>query len=289
MYMQERRVSAGAGVMRKEIFWLVAAAVAFQLVFSQSSSPARAQTKAVAPLAQPKTMTFNTIQNALYQALNQEQSPDSVALLIKQNLDALSRTCEKVMAYQVFRYNSGARTLKIKCARQALIAMTVSTKNGVQAIGGDGSIGEMLPSDGRIYSVLGQTLQTYLAEQKVRDTTKAKARGTMPVAVPLQAAAAPRWSMTMMALSALLALVTAFLLMRFLSARRSSQDHGWGLSSMDKDYMVDESREVYPNVFRHPRGFFISRGKRGKRRLFNSALAAMLYRDLGLKIGEIGE
>ncbi len=239
--------------------------------------------------AAKRTTPFNTIQLALYEAIDADQSPDAVALLIKQNLDALSRNCQQVTAYQVFRYNSGARTLKIKCARQPLLAMTVSRRGGVQTIGGDGSIGEMLASDGRIYSVLGQTLQTYMAEQKVRATAAANDRINKPVAEPPAAPQVPRWPIAMVIVNAALALVAAFLLWRFVLGRRANHDHGWALSSTDKDYMMDESREVYPNVYRHPRGFFISRGKRGKRRLFNSALTAMLYRDLGIKIGEIGE
>jgi hypothetical protein len=258
-------------------------------------SPACVAQQQTSPMATPtpksKPATFNTIQLALYQALDREQSTDSVSLLIKQNLDAISRSCEQVMAYQIFRYKPGNRTLKIKCARQSLMAMTIGRNGGVQVIGGDGSIGDMLASDGRIYSVMGQTLRTYMAEQKVRDDAAAKSRNIVPITEPQVAApsAPPGWSMPFIIINCLLIALAAFLLWRFVLARPSAHDHGWALSSTDKDYMMDESQEVYPNVFRHPRGFFISRGKRGKRRLFNNAFAAMLYRDLGIKIGEIGD
>jgi hypothetical protein len=279
---------------------LFATAAAVQLCVTLSTLPATAQPKPVPsqdmaqPIAVPdltkKPTTFDTSQSALYKALNKDQSPDAVALLIKQNLDALSRPCSSVMAYQIFRYTTGARTLKIKCARQQLIAMTVTSAGRVEVLGGDGSIGEMLPSDGRIFSPLGQTLQTYLAEQKVRDTASqnAKKNGTV-VAIEPMAEPSKSWPAFMVAITSVLALASAFLIWRFLAARRASLDPSWALSSTDKDHMMDESHEVYPNVFRHPRGFFISRGRRGKRRLFSSALAAMLYRDLGIKIGEIGE
>jgi hypothetical protein len=275
------------------------AALAFPLLVSlQIAAIAQPRPVPSQDMAQPITVpepakgakAFDTSQSALYKALNKEQSPDAVALLIKQNLDAVSRPCPSVIAYQIFRYSTGARTLKIKCTRQPLMAMTVSAAGSVEVIGGDGSIGDMLASDGRIYSMLGKTLQTYMAEQKVRDRAEEIARKAPPmVAVAPEAAMPARWPAALIAAAGLLALAAAVLIWRFLHGQRRSQDAGWALSSTDKDYMMDESREVYPNVFRHPRGFFISRGRRGKRRLFNSALAAMLYRDLGIKIGEIGE
>jgi hypothetical protein len=272
-------------------FKTVCGAIMFQLgcLILPLHPVAVAQTSPVAaPIPKQKSAPFNTMPMALYQALDKDQSTDSVALLIKQNLLSLTRPCEQVMAYQIFRYNSGKRTLKIKCSRQLLMAMTVDRNGGIQLIGGDGSIGDMLASDGRVYSVMGQTLKTYMAEQKVRDgataTSPVVAPATAPVALP-----ASRWPMAMIVINIALVAAVLFLLWRFLVGRRRGLDQDWALSSTDKDYMMDESREIYPNVFKHPRGFFISRGKRGKRRLFNNAFAAMLYRDLGIKVGEIGD
>ncbi len=288
---------SGPNVMRKYLLSFVALAF-FLLGSHEKAAVAQPRPVASRDMAQPIVVpdaskapkAFDTSQSALYKALNKEPSPDAVALLIKQNLDAVSRPCTSVMAYQIFRYNSGARTLKIKCARQPLMAMTVSATGNVQVIGGDGSIGDMLASDGRIYSMLGKTLQTYMAEQKVRDTAHENARNQTPIVTkPPEPATPARWPFYIIALNCGLALAAAWLVWHFLSGRRGRTDADWALSSSDKDYMMDESREVYPNVFRHPRGFFISRGRRGKRRLFKSALAAMLYRDLGIKIGEIGE
>jgi hypothetical protein len=266
-------------------------AILLQVGFFSVSAPqiAMAQPAAASAEANKKRpAAFNTMPMALYQALDRDQSTDSVALLIKQNLLSLSRPCEQVMAYQIFRYNSGKRTLKIKCSRQLLMAMTVDRTGGVELIGGDGSIGDMLASDGRIYSIMGQTLKTYMAEQKIRDDAVGTARVSTPVAEP-EPNAPPRWPVPMIALNFLLVGAALLTLWWLLFGRRRGLDQDWALSSTDKDYMMDESREVYPNVFKHPRGFFISKGKRGKRRLFHNAFAAMLYRDLGIKIGEIGD
>jgi hypothetical protein len=265
---------------------VVCATLSHQNVAMAQTADTAVPAKTDAPQKRP--VAFNTMPMALYQALDRDQSIDSVALLIKQNLMSFSRPCERVMAYQIFRYNSGKRTLKIKCSRQLLMAMTVDRTGGIQLIGGDGSIGDMLASDGRIYSVMGQTLKTYMAEQKVRDDAANSARVVTPVAEP-EPTSAPRWPMAMMAINALLIAAALFVLLWLLFARRRGLDQDWALSSTDKDYMMDESREIYPNVFKHPRGFFISKGKRGKRRLFKYAFTAMLYRDLGIKIGEIGD
>jgi hypothetical protein len=272
-------------------FKIVCGAVLFQLgcLILPLRAVAVPQTAPVAATT-PKTkaVPFNTMPMALYQALDKDQSTDSVALLIKQNLLSLSRPCEQVMAYQIFRYNSGKRTLKIKCSRQLLMAITVDRIGNVQLIGGDGSIGDMLATDGRIYSVMGQTLKTYMAEQKVRDGAAASTRIVAPVTEPTVATTSGV-STTMILINVALVAAILFILWRFIVGRQRGLDQDWALSSTDKDYMMDESREIYPNVFKHPRGFFISRGKRGKRRLFNNAFAAMLYRDLGIKIGEIGD
>jgi hypothetical protein len=71
------------------------------------------------------------------------------------------------------------------------------------------------------------------------------------------------------------------------SRRRSKSARDFGLSSDDKDLLLDESREIYPGIYHHPQGFFLARGRRGRRRLFRTALFAILYRDFGVKLGEI--
>ncbi len=103
------------------------------------------------------------------------------------------------------------------------------------------------------------------------------------------------WLLSIIVFNILLVGCIGWLIARHLKNTRVTNEAGmafgrdpqWGLSSDDKDYMLDESHELYPNIFSHPRGFFIARGKRGKRRLFRYAFTAMLYRDFGLKIAEI--
>jgi hypothetical protein len=257
--------------------------LAMALAYLSPQHVAMAQTADVAP---KPPVAFNTMPMALYQALDRDQSTDSVALLIKQNLISLSRPCEQVMAYQIFRYNNGKRTLKIKCSRQLLMAVTVDRAGSVNLVGGDGSISDMLASDGRIYSVMGQTLKTYMAEQKTREAATNPAAAAAAVATPVPALRLP---IAMTALNLWLAGAALLLLLWLLFGRRRGLDQAWTLNSADKDYMMEESREIYPKVFKHPQGFYISKGRRGKRRLFKHAFAAMLYRDLGIKIGEIGD
>ena len=240
------------------------------------------------PSAAGEPKKLNTIQTALFEAIARDKSADTVALLIKHNMDAVSKPCPQVGAYQIYRFSTGERTLKVKCSRQPIYAVRVTGDGGFIVLGGDGSVSEMDPSNGRIYSVFGQKLDTYLAEEKVIDN-RLSAHAGAPVKAPAVSRPAP-WPVWLLALNIVLAVFALILLLRVLFFRkRQSPEWAWGLNSMDKDMLVDESREVYPNVYRHPRGFFIARGRQGKRRLFRTALGGMLYRDLGLKIGEVGE
>ena len=241
-----------------------------------------------------KPKPINTIQMALFQAIAQEKSQDAIALLIKQNLDSIARPCLQVRAYQIYRFSTGERTLKVKCAKQPIYAVRVTADGAFIVLGGDGSVPDMLPSDGRVYSVFGETLKTYLDQEKVREkashqggTAIGSAKIHMKDAETAESAAWPKWLMIGNALLGLFALT--LILRAILFRRKGDPDFAWGLNSMDKDMLMDESREVFPNVYRHPRGFFIARGRKGKRRLFRTALGGMLYRDLGLKIGELGE
>jgi hypothetical protein len=59
------------------------------------------------------------------------------------------------------------------------------------------------------------------------------------------------------------------------------------LSSGDKDRLIAEATALHEDLFRHPSGVLIVRGRRGKRRLFPNRLYAELYRRFGIKIAQI--
>lgn len=239
----------------------------------------------------PESNTLKTTQQALYLAVVQNQSSDAVSLLIKQQLDALARPCPQVSAYQIGLSGKDNRILKIKCIRHPLYSLTLKPDGGVHVQGGDGTIADLRPADGPIHTVLGETLSTYLAQEMVRNSvprTLGVVMGVPPEKKP------PAWAnMRVIGIIVFDVIVLAALgwfgFWAWRNRRTQTTEFGGRLNSMDKDALLHESREIYPDVYRHPRGFVIARGRRGKRRLFRSAFLGVLYRDWGFKIGEIRE
>ncbi len=263
----------------------------------------------------------------LYVNLLAETPPDRTGAIIEATLPRLGKLCDTVSAYQIYRYRTGARTLKVKCPGKPLFVLSVGHQGALQVSGGDGSIGELSSVDGRIYSLFGKRIDSpkvpFVApaaldlskigeksEKQIIAAPKAPDAPSAPVvaqgsqaqspqaptqaAPPVPSEAPPGeinhpsnirwlWIANGLGLTGLLLGLAGYVRSR----RRAHARDDWGLSSDDKDALIDESREVYPDIFRHPQGFYIARGGRGKRRIFKSTIGGILYRDYGLKIGEI--
>lgn len=265
------------------------------------------------PLPNLLALDFEQMGKLLYSHLLAEADPSRSALIIEAALQRVGKECRQINAFQIYRYRTGSRTLKVKCPGKPLFVVTVGNSGGFQISGGDGTIPELQTTDGRIYSLFGREINVPKAPPL------APLSGTPSVSTPpgsLPAVAQPATPQPVAATHPVpagpatgepgaegethrfrswLLLVNgiglAFLMLAlygYLRSRRRRNDIlDYGLSSDDKDLLLDESREIYPNIFQHPQGFFISRGRRGKRRIFRSAFPAILYRDFGLKMGEI--
>ncbi len=265
-----------------------------------------------------RQLGFNQMGRLLYAHLLADADPSRSALIIEAGLQRAGKKCLQISAFQIYRYRTGSRTLKVKCPGMPLYVMTVGNSGGIQMSGGDGTIPELQNADGRIYSIYGREIKmptvaiTAPLTSPVDPVSQTKpgslptptsqAQPAEPAAPSAPAVAAPAEPLNVPAVEAkenhfkawmliLNGVGLAFLLFAlwaYLSGRRRRQDVlDWDISSDDKDALLDESREIYPNIFQHPQGFFISRGRRGKRRLFRGAFPAILYRDFGLKISEI--
>jgi hypothetical protein len=262
-------------------------------------------------------MDFNQMAALLYAHLLADAEPSRSALIIEAALQRAGKPCQQVSAFQIYRYRTGSRTLKVKCPSKPLFAVTVGATGGFQISGGDGTIPELKNADGRIYSLFGREIIVPKqvdppalapgatpasipvapppAQDMAQASTSAPASGDSPVPAPAAPAAEPAedsekmrfrsWLLVINGIGLGIILVSLWAYLR--SRRRRQEVFDWGLSSDDKDLLLEESREIYPNIYQHPQGFFISRGRQGKRRLFRSALSAILYRDFGLKISEI--
>ncbi len=286
------------------------------------------------PLPNLKTLTMAKLGALLYSHLLADVPPDRTGAILEAAMVRLGKNCGDLNAFQIYRYRTGARTLKIKCPGKPLFALSVNLQGSIQVSGGDGSIGELSSVDGRIYSLFGKSIDVPRAPQvapaaidlsRPRPPAAGAAAAPLPgpraeqprpkppavepvaavvAAKPASGQASPpvgtevagsgpdaatgakhRWLWIANGLGLAVIALGGFVLWR--SRRRAAGPDDWGLSSDDKDVLIEESREVYPDIYQHPQGFFISRGGRGRRRIFKSTLGAMLYRDYGLKVGEI--
>ncbi len=259
-------------------------------------------------------LDFEQMGKLLYAHLLAEADPSRSALIIEAALQRAGKSCAQINAFQIYRYRTGSRTLKVKCPGKPLYVLTVGNTGGFQISGGDGTVPELQTSDGRIYSLFGREIKQPKAPgitplsgsppvQPMDTGSLPKVitpASPQPVVVAPAVPAGPatgepgaqgetfRFRSWLLLINGVGLGMLMLALWGYLRARRKRSDIlDYGLSSDDKDLLLDESREIYPNIFQHPQGFFISRGRRGKRRLFRSAFPAILYRDFGLKMGEI--
>jgi hypothetical protein len=268
------------------------------------------------PLPNLQTLPLVEMGKLLYTHLLAEVSPERTSTILESTMPRLGKPCSSISAFQVYRYRTGARTLKIKCPGKPLFVLSVNHFGTLQVSGGDGSIGELSNVDGRIYSLFGKRIDAPKvpfvapapvdlsgAPQKpaIEQSALPKRAITEPVInIPEKPTALPEpsevppgyevkskfnWFWIANSTGALSLLLGIWGWRRSNKKLRLSDD--WGLSSDDKDALIDESREIYPNIFHHPQGFYISRGGRGKRRIFKSTFSAILYRDYGIKLSEI--
>ena len=226
----------------------------------------------------------------LYGALTQKNpSSDVIAPLIEQAIRQAGFACAPLRDYQIFRVDAQSQTLKAKCAERPTYALTVASQGSIRVGGGDGTVQPMNPQDGPIVPVWGIRADRYLAQAAKTEavapqpaaaatTRHATAAGAIP-ALP----AGQEWGPTLWA-GLLLAVLLALPLLVWFNARPSEAQ---GFTSHDKDLLMEESQEILPEIYQHPEGWFIVRGRRGKRRVFRTLFFAYLYRRYGLKLGEV--
>lgn len=221
----------------------------------------------------------------LYSVIIREESADAMGEELHRVLNYSGHKCPSVTDFQVFRRNPDQRVIKVKCRGRPLYAISVDAIGTVYVDGGDGRIGLMQPADGRVISVYDVRADEYEA----KTASAVAAEGSTEGAVADTGDAGSRlWLFVGIAV---LAVSLAMAIYRPLAGEREQaglEQRRWrGLTSFDKDQLLEEARELYPDIFEHPAGIYIARGRRGKRRLFRTLMFAYLYRSLGLKLGEI--
>ncbi len=258
-----------------------------QAVLAEDLGPETAPAKTTATDDPGKSLT--SLQPAvvrLFAALESGSADENVDRLVSAAVIELDMNCPRVNEYQIYRFSERARTLKIKCAERPVFAVTLGTSGEAYVSGGDGTIGQMRLDDGPIRTVMGLTVEDYMASTQDAPPLLTDEEET-PFVMP-RVSFAPDW-VSWLVWGLGLAVATIMVLIFLRDRRRSKTEFArWrDLDSEAKDQLVAESEEIYPNIYRHPSGVFIARGRRGKRRLFPSLILAYLYRSRSYKFFEI--
>jgi hypothetical protein len=221
----------------------------------------------------------------LFAALTGGAADEEIERLVAAVARELDMDCPRVKEYQVYRASERSRTLKMKCVERPLYAVTVGISGEGFVAGGDGTIGPMRLDDGPIKAMMGVRVEEYIASTRAAQVREAEGEAPPP---PAGERSARVWLARAAAAAAVaLAIWLAALAVRERRRQRRSLSRWRGLDSDMKDQMIAESEEVYPNLYRHPEGVYIARGRRGKRRLFSSLVFGYLYSSRGIKLFEI--
>ena len=258
---------------------VIAFLLAMSLALSMSAAGAHAQ-------AGPRRAAITEeLGLRLYSIIIREESADAIGEELHRVLNYSGNKCPSVTDFQVFRRDPDQRALKVKCRDRPLYAISVDSSGTVYVDGGDGRIGLMQPADGRVISVYDVRADDY--ETKAPPVA-AEAVETEDVAAETVGAGSRLWLFIGIAILAVLLVMAVYRMIIGEQEQADFERWRWrGLTSVDKDQLLEEAHELYPDIFAHPAGIYIARGRRGKRRLFRTLMFAYLYRSLGLKLGEI--
>lgn len=243
----------------------------------------------------PSLLALQPATTRLFHALKGGADDEELEKLVSAVVVELDVNCPRVREYQVFRSSARARTLKVKCTERPLYAITVGASGEGFVSGGDGTIDQMRLQDGPIKAVMGLRVEEYLANEQAQARAAQSPDGD--AVLPADARAAQRTVETHRGRQWLAGLAMGvglaaggavlWLIVRERRRQRRAYSRWRGLDTAAKDQLVEQSEEVYPNLYRHPEGVFIARGRRGKRRLFSSLVLAYLYASRGIKLFEI--
>lgn len=262
-------------------------AVVSMIIVLLAAAPSRAQDVPALPAAAPDS-AHPAAAPDLFLLLTLDYRPDDIAGGLAAAIRRSGRSCERVSDYQVFTRTETMRTLKVKCPGQEIYGLTVWRNGQAIIYGGDGMLRALDTDDGPVVTLYGSPLREGQGTAAPRGTPQIVAA---PASQVVERPGTPLWLVIAIAANVLLLSLVgigALLFWRAEGAKANlASGHLGTLTSDDKDRLTEESREVLPDIYHHPMGLFIARGRHGKRRLFRNLLFAMAYRDWGLKLREI--
>lgn len=231
-----------------------------------------------------------------YALLGEDDAP-AFARYLSTHIHNQDYYCGAVTDYQVITRSLRRLSVKARCLGMPLYGLSFRPNKEPQVFGGDGMIAALNNSDGPVVSVPLVSVQ--------------KRDGVAGIGSPVlridpqgewELSLAP-WIIASLVVNVLL--ISALFYYVFSTLRqpvgqkRKRRREGVRdeprvelvphakLSSAEKNTLIGQSDEVSRQIFRHPSGIYISKGRRGKRRIFRSLIAAILYRDFGMKWREV--
>lgn len=257
-----------------------------------ASAASHAQVDPVYKPADPRespTSQAISMTRSLFTRLVTVESPVAIGNILSELLRRNGKPCVGVTDFQVIYRESSEQRLKIKCPGLPHYGMVIRQGGSVLLFGGDGMVGDFNAGNGVIHAASEAPRMASPAEQRRPNLGQS---GNLPGLLqgddPNHI---PAWLVTLIIVNGFIVLALLLSFFWFMRAKTSPQriapEVKHERSSIEKDAMVIESREVLPDIFQHPDGLFIARGKRGKRRLFKSMFFAILYRDYGWKLREV--
>jgi len=227
----------------------------------------------------------------IYVGVNRNSPPASVALKLAEVIQVYRFRCTRVTDYQVFVSRPNLLDIKAKCSGDPLYGVTVASHGYVAVYGGNGILGALDRRDGLIYSFSASgeldSDSRLTADQALDETVERLQLGD---------------GLNLWYILAMFAVLLAIFILiagvwmkmwRHRTAKKRERRkikpmarHTVQATSEVKDLLLKESTRVAANIYKHPSGISIARGKHGKRRFYRSRFWAAMYRSLGIRMFE---
>ncbi len=252
--------------------------------FLASAPPATAQT--LIDTDDPRQLALD-----IYTGVVRRTESAAIALRLQAVIRIFRYRCTRLTDYQVFAQRTNIVDFKAKCSGDAIYGVTVASNGYVAVYGGNGIMSGFNRSDGLILSFANdgdlQGDSSLTVEEAVGSTVDRLELDDEVNVISV-----------ITIVSGTLGFILIFVLVwwrawKFKQTRKPRErmkpmaKHRVSASTGVKDLYLDESTEVTKNIYKHPDGFYISRGKRGKRRFFKGFFWAKIYATRGWRLFEI--
>ncbi|UTW55111.1 hypothetical protein [Kordiimonas sp. SCSIO 12610] len=222
----------------------------------------------------------------IHLSLNRDNTPDAIAFKLTQAIQLFRSPCEEVTDFQIYSRSQNLTVLKAKCKATPLYGISVGSNGYISVYGGDGIIAGFDRRDGVIYSFgLDGNLEASdgITIDNILDETAARLQSGddfSPVYILL--------FVVIVLIIIAISIVMSLGLLRRRSSRREADTQLFSrrVSKETKDQLTQESKKLIANIFKHPSGIYIVRGKSGHRRFFASLIWALSYRYFSTRLFE---